>query len=670
MSKIDIELASGQKAGETLKQLTNQAAAFKKELSGLKPETEEFIKAAKSLNQVEKKLADVKEQVKQTTSASDAMKKAWNQLPGAQFFNQISSSFTTFKAGVGGLVSQFGVLKTAIAATGLGLLVIVLGGLFNWLSKIESVTNVVKGAWNGLTAAANQLFNAIATLDFTGLGDKMAKAAKEGYDLVQAFDALEDAQLSLDLSNAQAGKSLDQILLRSKNVQLSYKERIELLNQADIIEEFQSKRRLKYAQDYEALVLREAENVKRLGQNEDDIKKKIIAAKIAVIDAEREDIALREKIANRRSALEEKQIADNEKRAAAAQKERDKKLKAEQDALKESLAAEDNLRKLANEKELLDIADQQKREIEKLNQDTDAKIIALQGSDLQIFEQTKLLREIQGQELAAINEKYRLQEIEANRKKYDEFLKQQQENADKQKKLAEEQNRFTQAIQDARFGLESTALAATVQLLSEDEKARKKNAAAIKAFTIGQIIVDTQREIAGYYANPASTATLGTAGTLKTIAALIRAGVAVAKVNATQFKDGGIPSGVLFGPSHAQGGIPLVAEGHEIIMTKGVFQNAALRSMASAINVAGGGRRFAAGGPTNPFDNSRGPVSSGKAGSPGTQDLLGFSELKNAFIAYAEEVKTWQRDLKVHQNLSETRKGLSTLQSLDDDANV
>ena len=53
------------------------------------------------------------------------------------------------------------------------------------------------------------------------------------------------------------------------------------------------------------------------------------------------------------------------------------------------------------------------------------------------------------------------------------------------------------------------------------------------------------------------------------------------------------------GPSHAQGGIKTPygeIEGGEIIMTKGVTKNPYLRSLASYINQAGGGKRFASGG--------------------------------------------------------------------------
>jgi hypothetical protein len=63
--------------------------------------------------------------------------------------------------------------------------------------------------------------------------------------------------------------------------------------------------------------------------------------------------------------------------------------------------------------------------------------------------------------------------------------------------------------------------------------------------------------------------------------------------------------GILNGPSHAQGGIPMFskggafygeAEGGEAVLTKGVMKNPALASMASAINVAGGGVPFFANG--------------------------------------------------------------------------
>src|SRR5690606_37124613 len=114
-------------------------------------------------------------------------------------------------------------------------------------------------------------------------------------------------------------------------------------------------------------------------------------------------------------------------------------------------------------------------------------------------------------------------------------------------------------------------------------------------------------------ANPLNAVTFGAAGAAQllraNLASILRASVGVARV--TKFRRGGVPAiepQVLRGPSHENGGIPLVAEGREIILSTGVYDDPRLRAIASAINVAAGGREFAAGGPVNPFDRSRGPV--------------------------------------------------------------
>ena len=89
----------------------------------------------------------------------------------------------------------------------------------------------------------------------------------------------------------------------------------------------------------------------------------------------------------------------------------------------------------------------------------------------------------------------------------------------------------------------------------------------------------------GAFMAPAAAAVAGAFGAAQ---------VALIAANKPKFSEGGI----LNGPSHANGGIQMFgkggyfgeAEGGEAILTKGVMQNPALASMASAINVAAGGR--------------------------------------------------------------------------------
>ena len=89
----------------------------------------------------------------------------------------------------------------------------------------------------------------------------------------------------------------------------------------------------------------------------------------------------------------------------------------------------------------------------------------------------------------------------------------------------------------------------------------------------------------GAFMAPAAAAVAGAFGAAQ---------VGLIAANKPKFSEGGI----LNGPSHANGGIQMFgkggyfgeAEGGEAILTKGVMQNPALASMASAINVAAGGR--------------------------------------------------------------------------------
>lgn len=128
------------------------------------------------------------------------------------------------------------------------------------------------------------------------------------------------------------------------------------------------------------------------------------------------------------------------------------------------------------------------------------------------------------------------------------------------------------------------ALALGIDLLSVDEKARKKHANAIKAFESAQIAINLASEIQGIWknanANPINSLLPGWgpvfAG-LQTGFAVARAGIQTARVNAQKFEFGGqLKDGAVFdGPSHSFGGVKFrvggeinEAEGGEIIINK------------------------------------------------------------------------------------------------------
>jgi len=110
--------------------------------------------------------------------------------------------------------------------------------------------------------------------------------------------------------------------------------------------------------------------------------------------------------------------------------------------------------------------------------------------------------------------------------------------------------------------------------------------------------------------------------------------------------------GILSGPSHQQGGIQMFgsggyfgeAEGGEIVLTKGVAKSPALASMASAINVAGGGTPiFQNGGVLNPIV----PASP----TDRAADLIAASSRGKQPVLVVEQLQERQESMSVIESL-------------------
>lgn len=126
----------------------------------------------------------------------------------------------------------------------------------------------------------------------------------------------------------------------------------------------------------------------------------------------------------------------------------------------------------------------------------------------------------------------------------------------------------------------------------KQEEIRKKYAERKKRMAIMQIIMDTAQAIIATWAGYASMSIAGTilAG-IQTAAIAALSAIQIATIQKQSFSKGGM----LFGPSHASGGIPIEAEGGEAVINKTSMANASLRNVASAVNVAGGGKDFSTG---------------------------------------------------------------------------
>ena len=201
-------------------------------------------------------------------------------------------------------------------------------------------------------------------------------------------------------------------------------------------------------------------------------------------------------------------------------------------------------------------------------------------------------------------------DIEFARLKRAELLKQAGETTDG---LIREEERLTEAkMREAQVRNEITGflinqtqdlIGSTIAFLQRDEDARKANAEKIKAWAKAKVLVDLASQIQNIWTTNSSITQPGNAftfGATGTTASIIQTGIAtanalaqVATIQSQKFAKGGI----LNGPSHAQGGIKTPfgeLEGGEAVINKKSTKK--YGGILSAINEAGGGKKFARGG--------------------------------------------------------------------------
>lgn len=454
------------------------------------------------------------------------------------------------------------------------------------------------------------------------------------------------------------------------------------------------------------------EEFKKDGQiQDDDLRDKVVDMLVTLEEGEGKSIELQEKIQNQRDALAEKQAEEDRKRREREAKEREK-------------AAQDELNAARNIEDLkVQVMDEGlEKQIAQINNETDQKIAALVGSEAQITEQKLLLEEQRQQQIAEVQDKWAkeqqaksigdletqlsteqniiAEQLLAGQITEDQFLQQTEQNAIAFQKRKLDLIKAAHGEQSAEYQRAYAELLALQQAQADQavaiEKQKEQDMLAAmqgslgtfgnffntiaglqaqgtaqwKSFATTAAILSTIQGAINAYTSTAAIPVVGSVLAPIAAAAALAAGYAnVRKIQNTKVEPPvkkarrGL---VLRGPSHAQGGIPVEAEGDEIIMTKGVFRNPSLRAMASAINVAGGGISFAAGGvPSNPFSD-RGPVA--RDGSP-------------IVVTQSNEKPAWVDDLiaaqdrridrfKVVNVVTETEEGIKTVNQIRDDADV
>ena len=164
------------------------------------------LKMTADTSEVVEDIKEVKEEIKEASEEQTIFSKATDKLKDA---------FKSLKGGVKIVINSFKTLKGAIAATGIGLLVIALGSLVAFFTKTQKGVDLLDQAMAGLGAAVDVIIDRISgfgesimkffsgdfsgavegmTKTFSGLGDEIVREAKAAASLEKTLQSLIDME--------------------------------------------------------------------------------------------------------------------------------------------------------------------------------------------------------------------------------------------------------------------------------------------------------------------------------------------------------------------------------------------------------------------------------------------------------------------------------------------
>jgi hypothetical protein len=424
------------------------------------------------------------------------------------------------------VVSAFSTLRGALIATGIGALAIGIGLVAANFDKVKkAVLSLVPGL-----AQVGTFFSSIITkvTDFVGVTSQAERALSSLEQTTKRGN--EGIEARIKVLTAQGGKE---------------KEIYQLTKQ-------QGENELNFLR---------AKLKTKEGLNEEELKKfRGLKTEQAVLDAQeqkRQKEALKDnakKGADASKQAAEQRKKDNEEKIAA-EKEAQQKLSDLRNQLflstfkdeSEKKKAELNLAFIKEKDEILantKINEATRNELIlaarlKLNADLDA--LAVAQREKKAAEDAKLLEE-SAKQIETENDK-EYNQLQA------EIAKKNKLNADARKAELDADI----SLQNAKFEAASAGLNLLSSLAGQNEKIANAIFVIDKALAIAKIVVDTQREIAGYYAANSVFGPVGVAiATKQALVAKIRAGIGIASIAGTtiaKFKGGGAAGGAVGGSS-------------------------------------------------------------------------------------------------------------------------
>lgn len=262
------------------------------------------LKMTADTSEVVEDIKDVKEEIKEASEEQTIFSKATDKLKDA---------FKSLKGGVKIVINSFKTLKGAIAATGIGLLVIALGSLVAFFTKTQKGVDLLDQAMAGLGAAVDVIIDRISsfgdsvtkffsgdfsgavegmTKTFSGLGDEIVKDVKAAVELEKTLQSLVDIEREFSVQKAKNNVIIREAEALAADQNASLETRVTKLKEAMALIEQQALEEERIAK----LNLDTILSQNKIGKSKNEDLQKEADAEIALIN-------IRAEAADRRKAL-------------------------------------------------------------------------------------------------------------------------------------------------------------------------------------------------------------------------------------------------------------------------------------------------------------------------------------------------------------------------------
>jgi|GEM_PF-1771855 len=241
--KIQI-IADGSSVNSSLQEMQKASRLLYNEMSKLPTNSEEFAKKSEQFQNVKKRLDETKgAAVGATKSLNEMANEALQMSPIGGMINGITGAMGKAKVGVNLVSASFKTLRGAIMATGIGLLVVGLGVLINYLTSTQDGIDKVNKVLTPLRVIFEKLQGVVQNLGgnlFKGLGELLNGNLKDGFttlkngasqagdELGKAFtDGIKQGGELADM-NINIEKSENRLIVKRAELAKQYKEAAEI----------------------------------------------------------------------------------------------------------------------------------------------------------------------------------------------------------------------------------------------------------------------------------------------------------------------------------------------------------------------------------------------------------------------------------------------------------